>query len=286
MVFSGIPFLYCFFPGTLLAYFLVPRKLKNAVLFVLSLLFYAWGEPRMVAVMLGSIVWSYALALPMERRRNSAAGRLLLVLSVGGSLGCLIFFKYADFLLQTLNSLAGLSLPLPGIALPIGISFYTFQLLSYSVDVYRGEVRAQRSFIDLGAYIAMFPQLIAGPIVRYADVEQQLRRRTHSVEKTALGIRRFTLGLGKKVLLANQLALLSAQMSAAQEPSLLSAWLYAAALVLQIYFDFSGYSDMAIGLGHIFGFTYLENFHYPLTAASVTDFWRRWHMSLGSWFRD
>lgn len=286
MLFSSIPFLYYFLPCVLLLYFLAPKPLKNAVLLLASLVFYAWGEPIYVLLMLASIVAGFVLGLLIEKFRDKPLGKLFLFLSVTISLGLLGYFKYADFFISNFNAVFGLSVPLLRIALPIGISFYTFQLLSYTIDVYRGTVAAQRNFITLAAYIAMFPQLIAGPIVRYSDVAAQLSKRTHSFEKLALGIRRFILGLAKKILIANALGELCDIFRASVDKSVLFYWLYAVAFTLHIYFDFSGYSDMAIGLGKIFGFDFTENFRYPYISASITEFWRRWHISLGSWFRD
>lgn len=286
MLFSSIPFLYFFLPCVLILYFAAPKRLKNSVLLLASLLFYGWGEPKYLFVMLFSIVQGYAFGLLLERTAAPRARKALLALGVVLSLSTLAYFKYADFLIENLNALTGLSVPLLRLALPVGVSFYTFQILSYLVDVYRREVPAQRSFIDLAAYVAMFPQLIAGPIVRYADIAQQLKSRTHTLEEMALGVRRFVLGLAKKILLANLLGELVSSGRVAQDGSVLLTWLSAVAFMLQIYYDFSGYSDMAIGLGHIFGFHFLENFDYPYIASSITEFWRRWHMSLGSWFRD
>ena len=285
MLFSSLSFLYYFLPCVLILYFLAPRGLKNSVLLFSSLFFYAWGEPKTVLLMLLAILCGYLFALLIERYRGRRLSRLFLILSIAVSAGILGFFKYADFFIQNFNALTGLSLPLLRIALPIGISFYTFQLISYTVDVYRG-VPARRNFVDLAAYIALFPQLIAGPIVRYSQIAEQLSSRQHSLEKAALGIRRFVLGLGKKVLLANALGQLCEVFRASQDKSVLFFWLYAAANMLHIYFDFSGYSDMAIGLGKLFGFDFPENFNYPYISRSITEFWRRWHISLGSWFRD
>ena len=285
MLFSSLSFLYYFLPCVLILYFIAPRGLKNSVLLFSSLFFYAWGEPKTVLLMLLAILCGYLFALLIERFRGRRLSRLFLILSVAVSAGILGFFKYADFFIQNFNALTGLSLPLLRVALPIGISFYTFQLISYTVDVYRG-VPARRNFIDLAAYIALFPQLIAGPIVRYSQIAEQLSSRRHSLEKAALGIRRFVLGLGKKVLLANALGQLCEVFRASQDKSVLFFWLYAAANMLHIYFDFSGYSDMAIGLGKLFGFDFPENFNYPYISRSITEFWRRWHISLGSWFRD
>ena len=266
-------------------YFAVPFRFKNAVLLVFSLVFYAWGEPGYLLLMAVSILLGWLFGLLIGKYRGTARARLFLVLSVAVSLGLLGWFKYADFAVNTLNAL-GLNLPLPHVALPIGISFYTFQILSYTIDVYRGDALPQRSPVDFGAYVSMFPQLIAGPIVRYSDVARQLKHRTHSLEKASLGVRRLLIGLGKKVLIANQLGQLTVLFRESRQPSVLYVWIYAAAFALQIYFDFSGYSDMAIGLGKIFGFDLLENFNYPFISRSVSEFWRRWHMSLGGWFRD
>lgn len=285
MVFSSIPFLYYFLPCVLILYFAAPRQLKNSVLLLTSLIFYAWGEPRFVLVMLLTILQGYVFGLLIEKYRDRRAG-ICLAVSTAVSLGLLGYCKYADFFIENFNAATGLSVPLLKVTLPIGISFYTFQILSYIVDVYRRTVPAQRNFIDLAAYIAMFPQLIAGPIVRYSDISVQLKNRTHSVSKCALGIRRFVVGLGKKVLFANTLGELCSIFKESGDKSVLFFWLYAVACALQIYFDFSGYSDMAIGLGKVFGFDFLENFNYPFVSKSVTEFWRRWHMSLGSWFRD
>jgi len=286
VLFSSVPFLYYFLPSVLLLYLIAPRCLKNTVLLLASLVFYAWGEPRYVAVMLVSVALGYLFGLLIERFRGKTAAKFFLVLSVISSLSFLIYFKYADFFISNFNAATGLSVPLLEIALPVGISFYTFQILSYTVDVYRGEVNAQKNPINLAAYITLFPQLIAGPIVRYSDVAKQLESRTHSFEKTAQGIRRFIIGLGKKILIADALAVFCSAFTESDDKSVLFFWLYAVAFSLQIYFDFSGYSDMAIGLGKIFGFDFLENFNYPFISGSITEFWRRWHMSLGTWFRD
>ena len=286
MLFSSVPFLFYFLPAVLLVYFLVPKRAKNGVLLLSSLVFYGWGEPRYLPVMLVSILQGYIFGRLIERFRDTRRAKLFLVLSVLLSLGTLAYFKYADFMIANLNALTGLSAPLLRLALPVGISFYTFQILSYTVDVYRGTVPAQRNFIDLAAYIAMFPQLIAGPIVRYSDIAVQLKTREHSVSEAASGARRFILGLAKKILLANLLGELVSSFRASADLSVLYYWLGAIAFTLQIYYDFSGYSDMAIGLGRIFGFRFPENFQYPYLSGSITEFWRRWHISLGSWFRD
>lgn len=283
MLFSGIPFLFYFLPCVLLVYFIVPQKGRNAVLLAASLLFYGWGEPKFLLFMVFSIVQGYVFARLIGRGRRK---KLFLTLSLVLSFALLGYCKYADFFIENFNAVTGLSLPLLKIALPIGISFYTFQIASYEIDVYRGDVAAQHNFIDFAAYVAMFPQLIAGPIVRYRDIAPQLKERTHSLEAAASGASRFAVGLGKKVLVANVLAQLVSAYKASAEQTALYAWLYAGAFTLQIYFDFSGYSDMAIGLGRIFGFSFPENFRYPYIAKSITEFWRRWHMSLSTWFRD
>lgn len=283
MLFSGIPFLFYFLPCVLLVYFIVPQKGRNAVLLAASLFFYGWGEPKFLLFMVFSIVQGYVFARLIGRGRRK---KLFLTLSLVLSFALLGYCKYADFFIENFNAVTGLSLPLLKIALPIGISFYTFQIASYEIDVYRGDVAAQHNFIDFAAYVAMFPQLIAGPIVRYRDIAPQLKERTHSLEAAASGASRFAVGLGKKVLVANVLAQLVSAYKASAEQTALYAWLYAITFTLQIYFDFSGYSDMAIGLGRIFGFSFPENFRYPYIAKSITEFWRRWHMSLGTWFRD
>ena len=286
MVFSSVPFLYYFLPAVLILYFLAPWKLKNAVLLLSSLFFYGWGEPKLLGLMVFTIVLFYGCGLAIGKAGNQKAKRFWLVLSVVISIGLLGLFKYADFFIDTFNAVTGLSLPLLKLALPVGISFYTFQCLSYTIDVYRGNVPAQKSIISFGAYVALFPQLIAGPIVRYADIVRELEERKHSWEDAALGVRRFLVGLGKKIILADNFALLIRVFRDSGEKSVLFYWMYAIAFALNIYFDFSGYSDMAIGLGRIFGFHFIENFNYPYLSRSVTEFWRRWHMSLGSWFRD
>lgn len=287
MLFSSTPFLFWFLPCVLILYLIAPRKLKNTVLLLSSLFFYGWGEPRYVIWMVLAIISGYVFGLLIERYGNRPKiAKILLFLSVSSSLAMLGYFKYVDFFIGNINAVTGLSIPLLKVTLPIGISFYTFQILSYTVDVYRKDVAAQKNIIDLAAYVALFPQLIAGPIVRYSDVADQLKGRTHSVEKTAMGVRRFIIGLGKKIMIANILGELCDAFRASDDKSVLFFWLYAIAYSLHIYFDFSGYSDMAIGLGKIFGFDFLENFNYPFISASVTEFWRRWHMSLGSWFRD
>ncbi len=280
MLFSSITFLYYFLPAVLLLYFITPRKLKNTVLLLVSLFFYAWGEPKYVILMIAGIFSGYVTGLLIEKFQGKPASKLFLALSVLISVGMLGYFKYADFFIDNFNAVTGLSVPLLKIALPVGISFYTFQTLSYTIDVYRGDVKAQRNPINLAAYVSLFP------IVRYSDVAEQLEKRTHTIEKSAQGIRFFIVGLAKKVLIANALGELCAVYSETTQNSVLFCWIYAAAYSLQIYFDFSGYSDMAVGLGKLFGFDFMDNFNYPYISGSITEFWRRWHISLGTWFRD
>jgi len=283
MLFSGIPFLYYFLPGVMILYFLIPVKLRNLLLLLASLLFYAWGEPKYVLLMVASIFafWGFGLAIEKSNRK-----KLWLILSVMFGAALLGLFKYADFALENWNKLTGMSVPLLKLALPIGISFYTFQCISYTVDVYRGDAKAQRSIIAFGAYVSLFPQLIAGPIVRYVDVAEDLENRKTSLKSFSDGLFLFLIGLGKKVLLANPFGELTEVFRASSQPSVLFYWLYAIAFTLHIYFDFSGYSDMAIGLGRIFGFRFPRNFNYPYISESITEFWRRWHMTLSYWFRD
>jgi len=286
MLFSSIPFLYYFLPAVLIVYFLAPRILKNAVLLVASLVFYAWGEPKLVALMAVTILLFYGCGLAIGKARQRKWQKFWLIVSAVIGLGFLAVFKYADFFIESFNAATGLSIPLLRLALPVGISFYTFQCLSYTIDVYRGNAQAQKNPVSFGAYVALFPQLIAGPIVRYVDIARELNERKHSWDQIALGLRRFLVGLGKKVLIADNFALLIKLFRESDEKSVLFYWMYAIAFTLNIYFDFSGYSDMAIGLGRVFGFHFIENFNYPYLSKSVTEFWRRWHMSLGSWFRD
>ena len=284
MIFSSIPFLYYFLPCVLLAYYLMPKAGRNGVLLLFSLLFYAWGEPRYLVVMLAATVLGYGFGLAMERFPKAKKG--LLIASVASSLSFLLCFKYADFFLENLGALTGRPIALLKLSLPVGISFYTFQILSYTIDVYRGQAAAQKNLIDLACYVTFFPQLIAGPIVRYTDIARQLRCRDYSLAQFREGTRRFLIGLGKKVLLANLLGEICAAWRQTTDASVLFAWLYAVSFTLHIYFDFSGYSDMAIGLGQLFGFRFPENFQYPYISRSITEFWRRWHISLGTWFRD
>ncbi len=288
MVFSSTIFLCVYLPLVLLGYYICPKKGKNLFLLIVSLIFYAWGEPKYVFLMIFSILVNYVFGLLMDKHReNKKRLKLLLVISVIIDLGLLSVFKYTDFIITNINSVFGAGFDLLNIALPIGISFYTFQAMSYTIDVYRDNVRVQRNLIDFGMYITMFPQLIAGPIVRYSDVQDQLAERNVTTADFSEGIMRFVVGLGKKVLLANQMGAVWTQIYAlGGDISALMAWTGAAAYTFQIYFDFSGYSDMAIGLGRMFGFKFPENFRYPYESVSITDFWRRWHITLSTWFKE
>ena len=291
MIFSSLLFLFRFLPLVLLLYYAFPKKLRNLILFLVSLVFYAWGEPVYVILMIVSILISWTGGLAVDRFLrvgNERGAKIALGVSVAAGLSLLGFFKYADFVLRTINQAAGSDIPLLRLALPIGISFYTFQTISYIIDVYRGNARVQTNIISYGAYVTMFPQLIAGPIVQYKTIDRQLRKRQESSEEFAEGVMRFMTGLGKKVLLANNAGVLWDSIRVMDTGSLpvLTAWIGIAAFTFQIYFDFSGYSDMAIGLGHMFGFRFLENFDHPYLAKSATEFWRRWHISLGTWFRE
>lgn len=286
MLFSSITFLYYFLPLVLIVYFIVPKRLKNVWLLLTSLFFYAWGEPKCVFLMIATVMLNYIFGILIEKSTSKKLKKAYLTISIVLTLSGLLYFKYANFFVENFAIVTGMSVPALKIALPIGISFYTFQVLSYTVDVYRGQVNAQKNPLTLGTYVALFPQLIAGPIVRYKDVERELLCRTHSFEKTALGIRRFIIGLGKKVIIANTLGELCEGFYATNDASVMFYWLFVISYMLQIYFDFSGYSDMAIGLGKMFGFEFLENFNYPFISKSISEFWRRWHMSLGTWFRD
>ena len=288
MVFSSVLFLFRFLPIFMICYFLAPGRMKNFILFLGSLFFYAWGEPIYVLLMLFSTVVDYVNGRLIERCRGSRKAVFPLVASVVINLGLLGFFKYADFLIHSVNTLAGTSLPLFELGLPIGISFYTFQTMSYTIDVYRGEAKVQKNILDFGVYVTMFPQLIAGPIVKYRDVAERLHNRPVDPIAISHGMKRFCMGLAKKVLLANNLGALWTLISGQEYRgmSMMTAWLGMLAFAFQIYFDFSGYSDMAIGMGEILGFHFPENFNYPYISASITEFWRRWHISLGSWFRE
>lgn len=293
MVFSSPVFLFAYLPLTLAVYYLMPLRWRNLALFLLSLVFYGWDKPIYIPVMLFSVTVSYLCGFPIGkyRDRDRHRARVWLVVSLVLNLSVLVFFKYTNFIIENLRlipPLAGVLHPLEWLDLPIGISFYTFQIMSYSIDLYRGENETQRSYIAFGTYVALFPQLIAGPIVRYRDVDRQLLSRTHTVDRFASGVRRFAVGFGKKILLGDALAAVYAYLSTAAdfEFTVLSGWLMVATYTLHIYFDFSGYSDMAIGLGRMFGFEFPENFRYPYMASSITDFWRRWHITLSTWFRE
>ena len=291
MVFSSFTFLFVFLPAVLLTYYISPRKLKNFVLMLFSMFFYAWGEPRYIVVMLISIIVGYTMGLLTDlclKQDKLKMARLYMILAVVINLGILFYFKYIGFLSENINHLPGINVKAFNVELPIGISFYTFQILSYSVDVYRRKIEVQRSFINLAAYVTLFPQLIAGPIVRYETVEKELNERTETVDDFGEGAKRFIIGLGKKVLLANVASEIFENLSALSlsDNSVILAWICSIAFSLRIYFDFAGYSDMAIGLGKMFGFNFLENFNYPYISNSITEFWRRWHISLSSWFRD
>ena len=289
MVFSSFVFLLAFLPIVLLLYYLCPARLRNLVLLVFSLVFYAWGEPVYVLIMLFSIVFDYANGRLIEHFKNKncpGKAKAALIVDLCGNLAILGFFKYTDFVIGSINSITGAGLSLLHIALPIGISFYTFQTMSYTIDVYRGEVAAQKNILTFATYVTLFPQLIAGPIVQYKTVEKELMHRKVTLEDFSEGAFRFSVGLAKKVLLANQIGSLWDSISQLNHMSVATAWLGAIAYSFQIYFDFSGYSDMAIGLGAMFGFTFPENFNYPYESKSITEFWRRWHISLGTWFRE
>lgn len=291
MVFSSLLFLFRFLPLVFLLYYLTPRRGRNVVLFLFSLFFYAWGEPKYVFLMLFSITMDYTVGRLIDKaKREGKPGKAkgCLLFSVFMNLAILGFFKYADFIISSINAVSGLNLPLLNIPLPIGISFFTFQTMSYTIDVYRGNTDVQKNWISYGTYVSMFPQLIAGPIVQYKTIAKQMKERRENLDDFTEGIHRFVTGVGKKVLLANNIGLLwdaAAALPVAELP-VATAWLGALAYTFQIYFDFSGYSDMAIGLGKMFGFHFLENFNYPYISGSVREFWRRWHISLSSWFRD
>ncbi len=289
MVFSSLEFIFVFLASVLAVYYLVPPKARNIVLLLFSLVFYGWGEPVYVFLMIATITVDYICGYIIGRDLDSKPKRakVTLIVSIVINLALLGVFKYYDFFAGTLNSLLGRGVfPTLGLTLPIGISFYTFQALSYVIDVYRRDARVQKNIAAFGTYVTLFPQLIAGPIVRYADVDDQLRERTHSLTLFASGCRTFICGLAKKILLANAAGAMWNSLSAAAEPDALGAWLAIVFYTFQIYFDFSGYSDMAIGLGKMFGFSFRENFYYPYVSESITEFWRRWHISLSTWFRE
>ena len=291
IVFSSLTFLYFFLPLFLIIYFLTPMpggsvRWRNAVILISSLFFYAWAEPVFIFILIVQCITSWSLALLINKYRGKTINKYILAFSISLDLGVLLLFKYADFFILNINTLFGTNILFFRLLLPIGISFYTFQLLSYTIDLYRGKIQVNRNLLDFATFVSMFPQLVAGPIVRYAEVEENLTRRKHRVEDVAAGLRRFTIGLGKKVLIADSLGVLVGHYRLTPENTVLFSWLYVTAFALKIYFDFSGYSDMAIGLGRVLGFTFPENFNYPYIAKSLKEFWQRWHMTLGLWFRD
>ena len=289
MVFSSVLFLFYFLPVVLAIYFISPKKYRNFILLVSSLFFYSWGEPKYIWIMIFSTVLDYTCGRFVHYYReggNLNKSKLWLGVSMFGNLGLLGFFKYSNFLISNVNNVIGSNIPLLNIVLPIGISFYTFQTMSYTIDVYRGDTKVQNNIISFGAYVTLFPQLIAGPIVRYQTVAEEMDNRVESYDLFSEGIKRFILGLGKKVLLANNIGMVWESISKMSNIPMLTAWIGILAFSFQIYFDFSGYSDMAIGLGKIFGFNFLENFDYPYMSKSITEFWRRWHISLGTWFKE
>ncbi len=288
MVFSSTVFLFLFLPTFLTLYYISPSKLRNAILFIASLIFYAWEEPIYILIMLFSTIFDYANGLLIEKSKNDLTKRFILILSVIGNLSILCFFKYSDFFIANINFICNTNINLLKLVLPVGISFYTFQTMSYTIDVYQKKVSAQKNIINFAAYVTMFPQLVAGPIVRYKTIAKQLDNRQESVSGFVYGIRRFIIGLFKKVMIANNIGLLWETIIAGNLETLpaVTAWLGAIAFSFQIYFDFSGYSDMAIGLGEMIGFHFLENFDHPYISKSITEFWRRWHISLGTWFKE
>lgn len=286
MVFSTITFLFYFLPIVLVIYYIVPKKWKNIILLIASLLFYFYGEPKYIVLMILSIIMTYIFGILIEKNKNTQKAKMYLIISICISVGLLIYFKYTNFIIKNIQIWLTNKIEFIHIILPIGISFYTFQMISYLIDVYNGKAKVQKNILKLATYVSLFPQLIAGPIVRYTTIEEQLEKREYNIEKFSAGVRRFVIGLGKKVLIANVLGELQNIFLVSNEKSVLFYWIYAISVMLQIYFDFSGYSDMAIGLGKMFGFEFLENFNYPYIAKSITDFWRRWHISLSTWFRD
>lgn len=286
MVFSSISFLYYFLPTVLIFYFIVPNKFKNFILFLSSFFFYFYGEPKYIVILILSSLINYSFALIIDKENNKSKSKFYLILSIIINIGILIYYKYSNFFIDNINFLFKTNISFVKVIMPIGISFFTFQGMSYVIDVYREDVKANKSFVAFSTYLCLFPQLIAGPIVRYITIEEELKNRNHSFDLFSKGVQRFLIGLSKKVLLANTLGELSKLLLNSNNITVLSYWIIAIAFTLQIYFDFSGYSDMAIGLGFIFGFKFLENFNYPLIASSITDFWRRWHISLSTWLRD
>ena len=284
MLFTSISFLYYFLPALIIIYFITPKKYKNIILLIASLLFYFYGEPKYVFLMIAEIVIAYTGAILIDKYKNQSKNILIITLFIHVFL--LIIFKYTDFIIQSINDISNANIKLLNIALPIGISFYTFQIISYIIDVYNGKVKVQKNIINLATYVSLFPQLVAGPIVRYQTVEKELDDRVHSFNNFAYGIRRFSMGLAKKVLIANALGELCTKAFVLNETTVIFYWIFGISYMLQLYFDFSAYSDMAIGLGRIFGFNFPENFNYPYISKSITEFWRRWHISLGTWFKD
>ena len=284
MLFTSISFLYYFLPALIIIYFITPKKYKNIILLIASLLFYFYGEPKYVFLMILEIIIAYIGAILIDKYKNQSKNILIITLFIHVFL--LIIFKYTDFIIQTINDISNANIKLLNIALPIGISFYTFQIISYIIDVYNGKVKVQKNIIKLATYVSLFPQLVAGPIVRYQTVEKELDNRVHSFNNFAYGIRRFSVGLAKKVLIANALGELCSKAPATSEETVVFFWIFGISYMLQLYFDFSAYSDMAIGLGRIFGFHFPENFNYPYISKSITEFWRRWHISLSTWFKD
>lgn len=284
MLFTSISFLYYFLPALIIIYFITPKKYKNIILLIASLLFYFYGEPKYVFLMIAEIVIAYTGAILIDKYKSQSKNILIITLFIHVFL--LIIFKYTDFIIQTINDISNANIKLLNIALPIGISFYTFQIISYIIDVYNGKVKVQKNIINLATYVSLFPQLVAGPIVRYQTVEKELDDRVHSFNNFAYGIRRFSIGLAKKVLIANALGELCTKAFVLNETTVIFYWIFGISYMLQLYFDFSAYSDMAIGLGRIFGFNFPENFNYPYISKSITEFWRRWHISLGTWFKD
>ena len=284
MLFTSISFLYYFLPALIIIYFITPKKYKNIILLIASLLFYFYGEPKYVFLMIAEIVIAYTGAILIDKYKNQSKNILITTLFI--HIFLLIIFKYTDFIIQTINDISNANIKLLNIALPIGISFYTFQIISYVIDVYNGKVKVQKNIINLATYVSLFPQLVAGPIVRYQTVEKELDDRVHSFNNFAYGIRRFSIGLAKKVLIANALGELCTKAFVLNETTVIFYWIFGISYMLQLYFDFSAYSDMAIGLGRIFGFNFPENFNYPYISKSITEFWRRWHISLGTWFKD
>ena len=288
MVFSSVLFLFRFLPIFMICYFITPQRMRNITLFLGSLIFYAWGEPIYVILMLFSTISDYLHGLWINKCSRKSTAKIFLVSSIVVNLAMLGFFKYTDFIIQCINSATGATIPLLNLPLPIGISFYTFQTMSYTIDVYRGEAKVQKNILDFGVFVTMFPQLIAGPIVKYTDIQDDIHNHKADMETISYGIKRFIIGLAKKVLIANNIGALWDKISLMNfsELNAMTAWLGVLAFAFQIYFDFSGYSDMAIGLGAIMGFRFPENFNYPYISCSITEFWRRWHITLSSWFRD